>query len=294
MDIRAKVREWLLDDFGPAPFHVEMESDVLCEAEIRAKSEGILAGSVYLGILFEETQRLLALGRAEPVELRWEKNEGDAVSPGDLLAVVRGRAQILLKTERTALNFLSCVSEIATNTARVLREMGEFPPGFRGVIDTRKGSPGLMFFEKYGVRIGGGKNHRLGMFDGDLIKDNDIMVAGSIEAAIDARWEQRYMVEIQIEVQSFEQLGEVMGDGRVHMILLDNMDTETLREAVARARERGGASQTGKRYVLEASGIKGGGLREIAETGVDYISTSALVRSAPPLDFNMKIVRILG
>ncbi len=294
MDIRAKVREWLLDDFGHAPFHVETQSDLLCEAEIRAKSEGTLAGSAYLGILFEETQRLLALDRAEPVELRWEKKEGDTVSPGDLLAVVRGRAQILLKTERTALNFLSYVSEIASNTARVLCEMGDFPPGFRGVIDTRKGSPGLMFFEKYGVRVGGGKNHRLGMFDGDLIKDNDMMVAGSIGAAIDARWEKRYMVEIQIEVQSVEQLDEVMDDGRVHMILLDNMDTETLRGAIGRARERGAASRTGKRYILEASGIKGGSLREIAETGVDYISTSSLVRSAPPLDFNMKIVRILS
>jgi nicotinate-nucleotide pyrophosphorylase (carboxylating) len=120
------------------------------------------------------------------------------------------------------------------------------------------------------------------------------MVAGSIGAAIDARWEKRYMVEIQIEVQSVEQLDEVMDDGRVHMILLDNMNTETLREAVVRARECSAASQTGKRYVLEASGIKDGGLREIAETGVDYISTSSLVRAAPPLDFNMKIVRILG
>lgn len=293
MDIRAKVREWLLEDFGQMPFHVEMEGELLCEAEIRAKSEGILAGGIYLGLLFEETQRLLALDSAGLAEIRWQKKDGEAVFPGDLLAVLRGGAQVLLKTERTALNFLSYVSEIATNTARILREMGEFPAGFRGLLDTRKGSPGLMFFEKYGVRVGGGKNHRLGMFDGDLIKDNDIMVAGSIPAAIDSRWGQRYMVEIQIEVQSFEQLDEVMDDGRVHMILLDNMDAETLREAVSRVRERGDAARTGKRYVLEASGIKGGSLREVAQTGVDYLSTSSLVRSAPPLDFNMKIVRVL-
>jgi nicotinate-nucleotide pyrophosphorylase (carboxylating) len=150
-----------------------------------------------------------------------------------------------------------------------------------------------MYFEKYGVRIGGAKNHRLGMFDGDLIKDNDITVAGSIPAAIDAKWDQRYMVDIQIEVQSVDQLDEVMDDGRVHMILLDNMDADTLRHAVGRARAREAASKTGKRYVLEASGIKGSGLLEVAETGVDYISTSSLVRSAPSLDFNMKIVRIL-
>ncbi|HBK78662.1 MAG TPA: carboxylating nicotinate-nucleotide diphosphorylase [Nitrospinae bacterium] len=292
MDIRAKVREWLLDDLGSAPFQMETKNDPLCEAEIRAKSEGILAGSLFLGIIFDETQRLLALDRPEPAEWRWEKKDGDALAPGDLVATVRGHAQVLLKTERTALNILSYTSEIATHTARVMRELGDPPESFAGVLDTRKGRPGLMYFEKYAVRIGGGKNHRLGMFDGDLIKDNDIAVAGSIRAAIDAQWGKRYMVDIQIEVQSFEQLDEVMDDGRVHMVLLDNMDAATLRDAVARARGRGTASRTGKRYVLEASGIKGAELGEIARTGVDYLSTSSLVRSAPPLDFNMKIVRV--
>ena len=292
MDIRAKVREWLLDDLGSAPFQMETKNDPLCEAEIRAKSEGILAGSLFLGIIFDETQRLLALDRPEAAEWRWEKKDGDALAPGGLVATVRGHAQVLLKTERTALNILSYTSEIATHTARVMRELGDPPESFAGVLDTRKGRPGLMYFEKYAVRIGGGKNHRLGMFDGDLIKDNDIAVAGSIRAAIDAQWGKRYMVDIQIEVQSFEQLDEVMDDGRVHMVLLDNMDAATLRDAVARARGRGTASRTGKRYVLEASGIKGAELDEIARTGVDYLSTSSLVRSAPPLDFNMKIVRV--
>lgn len=293
MDIRAKVREWLLDDLGSAPFQMETKNDPLCEAEIRAKSEGILAGSPFLGIIFDETQRLLALDRPEPAEWRWEKKDGDALAPGDLVATVRGHAQVLLKTERTALNILSYTSEIATHTARVMRELGDPPESFAGVLDTRKGRPGLMYFEKYAVRIGGGKNHRLGMFDGDLIKDNDIAVAGSIRAAIDAQWGKRYMVDIQIEVQSFEQLDEVMDDGRVHMVLLDNMDAATLRDAVVRARGCGTASRTGKRYVLEASGIKGAELGEIARTGVDYLSTSSLVRSAPPLDFNMKIVRVI-
>jgi nicotinate-nucleotide pyrophosphorylase (carboxylating) len=290
VDIRAKVRDWLFDDLGNAPFQIELSDDPVREAAIRSKSEGILAGSPFVGILFKETQRLIALDRAEPAKIQWKKRDGDSISPGDLVATVRGRAQVLLKTERTALNILSYISEIATHTARVVGEVGEFPPTFAGVLDTRKGRPGLMYFEKYGVRAGGGRNHRLGMFDGDMIKDNDIEVAGSIGAAIDRMWGKRYMVDIQIEVQTFEQLAEVMDDGRVHMILLDNMDTETLRAAVARVRERGTAHKTGKRYELEASGIKGVGLREIALTGVDYISTSSLVRSAPPLDFNMKIV----
>ena len=292
MDIRAKVREWLLEDFGSAPFQIETTGDPVCEAEIRAKSSGTLAGVPFIGVMFEECARLIALDIPATVEIRWEKSDGDEISPGDLLAVVRGHAQILLKCERTALNLLSYISEIATNTSRRLAEAGEFPETFKGLLDTRKGTPGLMYFEKYGVRTGGGKNHRLGMFDGDMIKDNDIKVAGSITAAIDAVWGRRYMVDAQIEVQSLGELGEVMDDGRVHMILLDNMDTETLGIAVAQARERGAARQTEKRYELEASGIKGGNLGDIARTGVDYISTSALVRSAPALDFNMKIVRI--
>jgi nicotinate-nucleotide pyrophosphorylase (carboxylating) len=292
LDIRAKVREWLLEDIGSAPFQIEAVGDPLCEAEIKAKSSGILAGVPFVGVMFEECARLIALDIPAPVEINWEKSDGDEVSPGDLLAVVRGHAQILLKCERTALNLLSYISEIATNTARRLPEAGEFPETFKGLLDTRKGAPGLMYFEKYGVRTGGGKNHRLGMFDGDMIKDNDIKVAGSISAAIDAVWGRRYMVDAQIEVQSLGELGEVMDDGRVHMILLDNMDIDTLGTAVAQARERGVALHTGKRYELEASGIKGGNLGDIARTGVDYISTSALVRSAPALDFNMKIVRV--
>lgn len=294
MDIRAKVREWLLDDFGGAPFQIETKNDILCEAEIRAKSNGVLAGIQFLEIFFDETQRLISLDRSEPIESLRKKKDGDTFEIGDLVTTVLGHPQILLKAERAALNFLSYTSEISTNTAHIICELSESPDTFLGVLDTRKGRPGLIFFEKYAVRVGGGKNHRLGMFDGVLIKDNDIVVAGSIRAAIDAQWGGRYMVEIQIEVQSIDQLDEVMDDGRVHMILLDNMDAGTLQVAVAKARGCGTASRTGKRYVLEASGIKDAELGEIARSGVDYLSISSLVRSAPPLDFNMKIVRILA
>ncbi|MDA0999882.1 MAG: carboxylating nicotinate-nucleotide diphosphorylase [bacterium] len=292
MDLRARVREWLLDDFGGAPLHSELEKEDRCEAEIRAKSEGLLAGSPFLAPIFEETQRLLALGApSPPAEIQWEKEDGERFTRGELLAIVKGPATVLLKAERTALNLLSYMSEIATHTAIVHAALGNFPEGFKGLIDTRKGGPGLSYFEKYAVRIGGGKNHRLGMFDGEMIKDNDIAAAGSIPAAIDARWGRRYMVDIQIEVQSLDQLAQVLGDGRVHMILLDNMDTATLAEAVRQAREKGSAARSGKPYILEASGVPPDRLAEVAASGVDYISTSALVRSAPPLDFHMKIVR---
>ncbi len=292
MDVRSKIREWLLEDFGEAPLHFKTGEDSWCEAEVRAKSEGVLAGSPFFAPVFEETQDLLALDRGNLPEIEWKKKEGESIRAGEVLAAVRGYSQTLRKAERTALNVLSHMSEIATHTAGLLRCLGEFPPTFRGIIDTRKNRPGLRYFEKYAVRTGGAKNHRLGFFDGDLIKDNDIAAAGSIPLAIDEKWGGRYMVDVQIEVQNLEELAAVLEDGRVNMILLDNMDIETLRTAVAHVRERGAASKSGKPYILEASGVKGTDFRAIAQTGVDYISSSALVRAAPPLDFHMKIVRV--
>ena len=292
MDVRARIREWLIEDFGGAPLHYDAGSDPWCVAELRSKSDAVLAGAPFFLHALEEAQSLLALGRSRPPEIEWRKEEGARVSKGELLARVSGHAQTILKAERTALNLLSHVSEIATHTARALARLGDLPETFRGVVDTRKNRPGLRYFEKYAVRAGGGRNHRLGFFDGELIKDNDIAAAGSIPAAIDRQFGRRYMTETQIETQSLAQLEEVIEDGRAHMILLDNMSLETIRKAVSRVREAGVASKTRKPYELEASGIGDGDLRSVAETGVDYVSTSALVRAAPPLDFHMKIVEV--
>ncbi len=292
MDIRSKIREWLLEDFGDAPLHYDAAKEPSCTAELRSKSDAILAGSPFLLPALEETQSLLALGKSSPPEIDWRKDEGAEIYKGELLAYVSGHTQTILKAERTALNLLSHISEIATHTANTLTRFGDFPETLKGIIDTRKNRPGLRYFEKYAVRAGGGRNHRLGFFDGEMIKDNDIAVAGSIRAAINRQFGNRYMTETQIEVQNLTQLEEVIEDGRVHMILLDNMDIETLRKAVFRTRKVGIALKTQKPYELEASGIADADIKNIAETGVDYISTSSLVRSAPPLDFHMKITKV--
>lgn len=292
MDLRARIRDWLIEDFGSAPLHFETAGDPWCEARIRAKSAAVLAGSPFVAPVLEETQALLALDRGRPPEIEWRAAEGTRLAADEIAAVVHGHAQTLLKAERTALNLLSHVSEIATHTAAVLAELGDVPASFRGLVDTRKNRPGLRYFEKYAVRIGGARNHRLGFFDGDLIKDNDIAAAGSVRAAVDRVWNRRYMTEMQIEAQDLAQLDAVLDDGRVHLILLDNMDLDTLREAVSRCRARGTAAETGKPYVLEASGIGDSDHAAVAAAGVDFISTSSLVRGAPPLDFNMKIVRV--
>ena len=292
MDIRSKIRDWLLEDFGEAPLEYEAEKEPSCAAELRSKSDAILAGSPFFLPVLEETQNLLALGKSQSPEVNWLKDEGARISKGELLAHVSGHTQTILKAERTALNLLSHISEIATHTANTLACFGDFPKTFKGIIDTRKNRPGLRYFEKYAVRAGGGRNHRLGFFDGEMIKDNDIVAAGSITAAIDRQFGNRYMTETQVEVQNLGQLEEVIEDGRVHMILLDNMGIETLRQAVSRTREIRIASKTQKPYEIEASGIGGADIRRVAETGVDYISTSSLVRSAPPLDFHMKITKV--
>ena len=292
MDIRSKIREWLLEDFGGAPLQYDAEKEPLCVAELRSKSNAILAGSPFVLPVLEETQNLLALGKSSPPEINWRIDEGAGISKGELLANVSGHTQTILKAERTALNLISHISEIATHTANTLARFGDYPETLKGIIDTRKNRPGLRYFEKYAVRAGGGQNHRLGFFDGEMIKDNDIVAAGSIPAAIDRQFGNRYMTETQIEVQNLAQLEEVLEDGRVNMVLLDNMDIETLQKAVSRTREVGIASKTQKPYELEASGIGDADIRSIAATGVDYISTSSLIRSAPPLDFHMKITRV--
>tara|TARA_A100001037_G_scaffold238275_1_gene217686 strand:+ start:44841 stop:45665 length:825 start_codon:yes stop_codon:yes gene_type:complete len=272
--------------------HFDISKEPFCEAELRSKSNAVISGSIFIQDIFDITQELLGFGVSEKPVIEWLKQEGDSVSNGDLIAKIYGCSQTILKAERTVLNLLSHMSEISTHTKKILSSTHDFPETFKGILDTRKNRPGLRYFEKYAVRIGGGKNHRLGFFDGDMIKDNDIVTAGSITAAIDQKFDSRYMTDIQIEVQSFEQLDQVLEDGRVHMLLLDNMNLSNLKDAVDRIRQVGKASVTKKPYILEASGIGDLGFSEVASTGVDYISTSGLVRSAPPLDFNLKIARL--
>ncbi|MED5580220.1 MAG: carboxylating nicotinate-nucleotide diphosphorylase [Nitrospinota bacterium] len=286
------MRDWLLEDFGEAQLHFEIRREPWCEAELRSKSNAVISGAIFVQDILDLTQELLGFGVSDIPKIQWLKQEGDIVENGDLLAQISGCSQTILKAERTVLNLISHMSEIATHTKNVLSSIQDYPETFKGILDTRKNRPGLRYFEKYAVRTGGGKNHRLGFFDGDMIKDNDIVAAGSISAAIDRQYDLRYMTDIQIEVQSFEQLDEVLEDGRVHMLLLDNMNLKNLKDAVARIRKVGDASVTKKTYILEASGIGDTSILDVALTGVDYISTSNLVRSAPPLDFSLKIVRL--
>lgn len=239
-------------------------------AVLAAREPGIIAGLALPAAAF----RLIGDGLTfEPAVA-----DGDAVEPGTVVARVWGNARLMMMAERVALNYLNHLSGIATLTRTYAREV----EGTKTKIcDTRKTTPGLRAFEKYAVRCGGGANHRYALDDAILIKDNHIAVAGSVTAAYQsAHAFAGHLVAIEIEVETLAQLEEALKAG-ARIVLLDNMDNDTLRKAV---------ELTAGRATLEASGgVKLERLRSIAETGVDYISTSQITMSARPLDLGLDI-----
>ena len=212
-------------------------------------------------------------------QLVWHVSDGERCVPDQVVLELRGRAQALLTAERTALNFLQLLSAVATKTAGYVAEV----QGTRAqVVDTRKTLPGLRLAQKYAVRTGGGTNHRTGLYDAVLIKENHIAAAGGIaqvlaRASAAAATAQADFVEI--EVETLAQLAEAL-DAGARMVLLDNMDLPTLREAV---------QLNDGRAILEISGgVTLEGLRALAETGVDRISIGGLTKDVKAIDFSMR------
>ena len=238
-------------------------------ARIISRVDAVLCGAPW----FETTFRRLDAG----VRLGWQAHDGDRVVPNQTLCEVAGPARALLTAERTALNFLQLLSAVAT-TARAYADAVQ---GTRAsIVDTRKTLPGLRLAQKYAVRVGGAANHRTGLYDGILIKENHIAAAGGIRAALDhARRIAPSGIWIQIEVESLEQLLEALTAG-ASMVLLDNFELERMREAV---RLNAGRAK------LEASGgITLENVRAIAETGVDRISIGALTKDIKAVDLSMR------
>lgn len=240
-------------------------------AEISAKAEGVLAG-------IDVAKRVFTLLDPE-VSFQAQAMDGERVVPGQVLAVVEGRTRTLLGGERLALNFLQRLSGIATGTNRAVELVRDFPCR---LLDTRKTTPGLRGLEKYAVRTGGGSNHRFGLFDAVLIKDNHIEAAGGIAEAVQrVRGKVGPMVKVEVETESLAQVEEALRL-QVDVIMLDNMTTERMKEAV---RLIGGKALT------EASGgITLDSLVQVAETGVDLISLGWLTHSAQALDISLNII----
>lgn len=243
-------------------------ADARATATIAARRNGVVAG---IGLAE------YALRALDPdIEFRIMAGDGDRIAAGSPIAHVAGNARAILGAERVALNFLGHLSGIATLTSAYVAAVEGTGAT---IVDTRKTTPGLRALEKYAVRCGGGQNHRFGLFDAVLIKDNHIIAAGGLSEAIKrARAAAGHMVKIEVEVDTLEQLREVVTHP-IDAVLLDNMSPEMLKEAVAIASGR---------VLLEASGgVNLDTVRDIARTGVDLISVGALTHSAPVLDLGL-------
>lgn len=247
-------------------------TDKVQKAKIYAKDKGVVAG-VQLGKeLFEN--------KIPGVTIAIMKNDGDQVKNGETIMEIEGNAILLLSTERIVLNFMQRLSGIATLTYNVTQKIAHTNAK---VLDTRKTTPGLRIFEKEAVKIGGGHNHRMGLFDMIMIKDNHIDFAGGIDAAIQKantyRSENNADLKIEIEVRDFNELNTVLQHGNIDRIMLDNFTPETLQKAI---------ELIDGKYETEASGgITIDTIVPYAETGVDYISLGALTHSAKNFDISM-------
>ena len=266
------VRAALAEDlghWGDITTRTVVPADTRAEARIVARDEGVVSGMQVAAIAFRLVDPMLDIDLLIPDGARCRK--------GETLMVIAGSAASILSAERVALNFAGRLCGIATLTAFYVAETR----GSRSRITcTRKTTPGLRLVEKLAVTHGGGFNHRFGLSDAILIKDNHIAAAGGVRPVLQAcKAHASHMVRVEIEVDTLDQLAEVLDEGGAHVVLLDNMDTPTLRQAVG---------MVDGRLVTEASGnMTLNRIAEVAATGVDYISSGALTHSARTLDLGL-------
>lgn len=275
------IRMALLEDVGDGDHSTLacIPATATASAKMVAKQDGILCGMEVGERVFHFVNDSF-YHSAVPMKVTAMKHDGDSVCKGDVLMVVEGASGVILTAERTVLNFMQRLSGIATQTHKMV---GMLAGLHTQLLDTRKTTPNMRLLEKYAVKCGGGTNHRIGLYDMVMLKDNHIDFAGGIEAAIDRTHD--YLkakgkdLKIEIEVRNLDELEQVMAHGGVHRIMLDNFDVETLKEAVKRI---------GGKYETEASGgITDATLRQYAETGVDFISVGALTHHIKSMDISL-------
>lgn len=267
----AHVDQALAEDIGTGDVTGLLIPDQQVEsARVIVREGAVLCGAPWFeAVMHRVDDRIL---------LDWAYAEGDWMEPDSVVCRLHGPARALLTAERTALNFLQLFSGVATATRRYADLVSGTPAS---ILDTRKTLPGLRLGQKYAVRVGGGRNQRLALYDGVLIKENHIAAAGGVGPALKAAQALPYDVPVQIEVENLDQLRQALDAGAVS-VLLDNFTLDDLRAAV---------SVTGGRAVLEASGgITHDTVRAIAQTGVDRISVGSLTKDVKAVDYSMRIV----
>ena len=267
---RETVRRALAEDlgWGDVTTDATVPADTRARGVILSKCDCVIAG---LDVAAEAFRQL------DPgCEFITMKKDGDRCHPGDVVADVNGLAASMLTAERTALNFLQRLSGIATLTRRFVEAAG----GRITILDTRKTTPTLRALEKYAVRAGSGTNHRGGLDDGILVKDNHIRLAGGVAAAVKKLKATDPEMPIEVEAQSLQQVDEVLAAG-ADILLLDNLSIDEIREAVRRAR--------GRAQIEISGGVTLERLRELATTGAEYVSVGALTHSAPAADLSFEL-----
>ncbi len=270
------IRDALLEDVGRGDWTAQLlPAGRRVEVQLRVREAAVLCGRDWFD------------GVAQAVEpttrVQWRYDEGADLAADSVVCSLEGNARALLTTERTAMNFLQLLSGVATATRAHVRAIAGASPNPRGcaVLDTRKTLPGLRQAQKYAVRVGGGANQRLALWDGILIKENHIAAAGGVAQALRRAQALNAGVEIQIEVETLDQLREALAHG-ARSVLLDNFDLARMREAVALAQGRA---------LLEASGGLGlDQLRAVAATGVDRISVGKLTKDVRAIDYSMRVI----
>ena len=275
MMVDAYLLQFLQEDIGDGDYSTLacVHTNASASAKLLVKENGVLAG-------LEVVKRLYSL-YDENITLRCFKNDGDPIKVGDVAFIVSGASQTILTTERTVLNILQRMSAIATLTNQVVSKVSAFPVT---ILDTRKTTPGFRYFEKEAVRIGGGTNHRFGLYDMVMLKDNHLDYAGGIKEAIQKTREylntNNLIRKIEIEVRNLDELNEVISLGGVDRIMLDNFIPNDLVIALKIIPEH---------FETEASGgITMDNVLDYARTGVQFISIGALTHSARSLDLSLK------
>lgn len=269
--LKPLVENALIEDLGrrgDVTSQATIPAEMQAQLQIKARQAGVICGIDLARLSF-------ALVDAQ-IEFIAQVQDGELVDAGTVLATVRGNARHLLTAERTALNFMTHLSGIATATRQIVDSVAQYPAQ---ITCTRKTIPGLRIVQKYAVRCGGGRNHRLGLDDAILIKDNHIAIAGDIKTAIQQAQDfAGHLIPIEVEVDTLEQLAQAL-DAGVSLVLLDNMSPETLSQAVAMCKGRARTEASG--------GITPETVQAAASTGVDFIAMGYLTHSTTALDIGL-------
>jgi nicotinate-nucleotide pyrophosphorylase (carboxylating) len=269
------IQNALAEDIGTGDLTSEslVPTDHQSEARIFAKENAVLAGTQAARVVYQQVDpQVVITGR---------RDDGDVVRPGDTVLEITGRTRSILTGERVALNFIQRLSGVATITRKFVEAVAGTGAE---ILDTRKTTPGLRALEKAAVKAGGGRNHRMGLFDAVMVKDNHLLAHPSLAVAIQEIRQKHPQLLIEVEADSIEQVREFVQLEGINVILLDNMTPEEIRSCLALRRP-------GLKF--EASGgVSLGTVRAIAETGVDYISVGQLTHSAPSIDFSLELCAI--